>query len=443
MKNLDVFVLSDSTGKVISQALQATVLAKYSRSPLSARDIVNTLTEEESSKFNEKWFVEYNHSSVGELATMALCFENVSMVASKFIESFPRAAYSEKSTRYQKFSSESFVLPPGCPDSMSHFTKKIYDAYESLYPKVVSHLCEKLNRPEDRLIRARAFDNVRYLLPAGTGTNLGMVVNARDFRHFANQALGHKNPEIREIGQRAVDAVEKTYPVYTKHIRPDSFEPDFKFVRSHVQEFDHNSSTGPGVCLHKPNAWLRPEQAKKYFWEMVENGYGMSKETFNAHMNQRKGRGVPRLFREIPIKLEVTMDYGAYRDLQRHRRMEIFAEPLGTLLGFETPDDILECPDLKHEYETAMKSVYDYADSDVVNNPEIFQYIIPMGFYHRCIMSMDLAQLYYISELRTKPQGHISYRRIAWSMVEAGKSAYGDLMSWCQAIKPEGIGDHT
>lgn len=443
MKKSDVFVLSDSTGKILSPALQATVLAKYSRSPLSAREVIETLTEEESSKFNEKWFVEYNHSSVGELATLALCFENVSMVASKFLESFQRAAYSEKSTRYQKFNSESFVLPPGCPETMSAFSRKFYDAYESLYPKVVQHLCKKLNRAEDRLIRARAFDNVRYLLPAGTGTNLGMVINARDFRHFVNQALGHRNPEIRMLGEQARQAVEKVYPVYVKHVKADSFEPNFKYVESSAEDSTSLTIQGPRVSLHRPTSWLRPEQSKKYFWDMVSNGYGMSKETFNAHMNQRKGRGVPRIFREIPIKLDVIMDYGAYRDLQRHRRMEIFAEPLSTVYGYEIPDDIKENPSLRDEYCNAMQCVHTYADSDIVNDTELHQYVIPMGFYHRSIMSMDLAQLYYITELRTKPQGHISYRRIAWSMVEAGKNAYGDLMSWCQAQPPNEIGDHT
>lgn len=439
MHESEVFVLTSPSGGLLSPALQATVLAKYSRSPLSAREIIQGLTEEESSKFNKRWFVEYGHSSVGELATIALCFENVSMVASKFIESFQRAAYSEKSTRYQKFSADSFVLPPDAPESMREFTRGLYSAYESLLTKVVAHLCAKLGKPEDRLIRARAFDNVRYLLPAGTGTNLGMVINARDLRHFINQALGHSNPEVRLIGEKARKAVEIHFPVYVEKIAPDSFEPDFRFLGELPEKFDRS----PYVRLYKPVSWLRPQQSKKYFWDMVETGYGMSRETFTARMESRSGRMVPRIFREVPLKLEVMMDFGAYRDLQRHRRMEIFPEPLNLNYGYVIPDDIQEDEELRREYVRAMDSIQNYADPDVVHDPTLLSYMVPMGYLHRSLMSMDLQQLYYVTELRTRPQGHISYRRIAWNMVECGREAYGELLDWCQAKKPDVIGDHT
>jgi len=434
----EVFVLSGPDGKFLSPGLQATVLAKYSRSPLSAREIIAGLTEEESSKFHEKWFVDYGHSSVGELTTIPLCFERVSMVASKFIESFQRAAYSEKSTRYQKFSSDSFVLPPGASDSMKEFASGSYRAYGSMLPKVIAYLVKKLNRPEDRLIRARAFDNVRYLLPAGTGTNLGMVINARDLRHFLNQCLGHSNPEIRDIGEKTRVAVEKQFPVFVKNVRPDSFEPTYQFSGNLPKDWDHK----PYVALHKPEHWLDSKKSHALFAENVE-AHGMSLETFSALMSTRSGRGVPKLFREIPIKLEIMMDFGAYRDLQRHRRMEIYPEPLSLQYGFVIPDDIDESPELRDEYVRAMQAMTSYSDGDSGYDPTASSYIVPMGYLHRSVMSMDLAQLYYLTELRTKPQGHISYRRIAYSMYERGVEAYGDLMKWCQVTPVQSIGEHT
>lgn len=438
MLESEVFVLSGPDGKFLSPGLQATVLAKYSRSPLSAREIIAGLTEEESSKFHEKWFVDYGHSSVGELTTIPLCFERVSMVASKFIESFQRAAYSEKSTRYQKFSSDSFVLPPGAPDSMREFASSSYRAYESLLPKVTAYLSEKLGRPEDRLIRARAFDNVRYLLPAGTGTNLGMVINARDLRHFLNQCLGHTNPEIRDIGEKTRAAVEKQFPVFVKNVRPDSFEPGYQFTGDLPKNWDHK----PYVSLYKPELWLDSAKSHALFAENVK-AHGMSLETFNVRMQSRSGRGVPKLFREIPIKLEVMEDFGSYRDLQRHRRMEIYPEPLSLQYGFVIPDDIEENSALRDEYCRAMQSAATYSDSAAGYDPILTSYIVPMGYLHRCVMSMDLAQLYYLTELRTKPQGHIAYRRTAYDMYSRGVDAYGDLMRWAQVTKPEEIGDHT
>src|SRR5271157_2220532 len=188
---MDIFVLKDSQGNLLSPAVQSTVLAKYSRSPLSARQIVETLTPEEADKFQDKWFVAYSHSSVAELATFPICFEGVSIVASKFLESFQRPGYSEKSTRYQKFSRDSFITPPGAPATMAKFAARFYDAYDSLYPKVLKRVATLMGKDptdpkvlEDRLVKARTFDNVRYLLPAGTGTNLGIVANGRDFKYL-------------------------------------------------------------------------------------------------------------------------------------------------------------------------------------------------------------------------------------------------------------------
>jgi hypothetical protein len=86
----EVFCLTASDGRLLPPAVQATVLAKYSRSPLSAKQIVAQLTPEDADKFQEKWVIGYNHSSVAELAVVPLCFEGVSIVASKFLESFQR-----------------------------------------------------------------------------------------------------------------------------------------------------------------------------------------------------------------------------------------------------------------------------------------------------------------------------------------------------------------
>jgi len=44
---------------------------------------------------------------------------------------------------------------------------------------------------------------------------------------------------------------------------------------------------------------------------------------------------------------------------------------------------------------------------------------------------MDFAEALYISELRSTPQGHFSYRRVAWEMylAVAGASESGEVFS--------------
>jgi thymidylate synthase ThyX len=98
---------------------------------------------------------------------------------------------------------------------------------------------------------------------------------------------------------------------------------------------------------------------------------------------------------------------------------------------------------MEDEYRSTMESIHMYQDDSVVYNPDYYQYMIPLGYLHRSVFSMDLKELYYITELRTKPQGHISYRRIAWEMYQIAKKRYPELMQWCRATEPDKIEVHN
>ncbi len=434
--NPDVFILTDKDGRLLHPAVQATVLAKYSRSDKSARETLLEISEQEADKFYDKWVVKYGHSSVAELSVLPICFENVSMVASKFIESFQRAGYSEKSTRYQVFGTDSLVLPPGAPDSMKHFAKRFYDAYQKLYPfaidNAILHMGLERNESTRALakVKARAFDSLRYLLPAGTGTSLAAVMNLRDIRYLVSAARSHPNPEINQIGELVFSAASTVAPSLVNDAKPDYSELPFKTILS------SSLTSGPDVkCFyHEPDGFDRVQR-------MLSDSYGVDWLSFSDHMSKRSNSNMPSVFKLPRIGFELIMDYGAYRDLQRHRRCEQWAEPLTPHIGFEIPDDFKNTG-LSSAYSTIMSSVHSYEDENVVSNPVLLQYLVPMGYYHRSMFLMDLKELYYIVELRTRESGHISYRRIAYRMFEEAERLYPELMKWCKAIKPDKIGDH-
>ncbi len=439
----EVFCLTGPEGRILPPSVQATVLAKYSRSPLSARDLLKQLTEEEADKFQSKWVVGFGHSSVSELASIPVCFEGVSIVASKMIESWQRGGYSEKSTRYQVFSKDSFVTPPGAPDTMKKFASRFYEAYERLNVKVVRRVAELVGDNPDnpkRTTTARAFDNVRYLLPAGTGTNVAAVLNLRDVRDMISVMRGHANPEFAKLGDAVHDAAIELAPALIKHTDPNSFELPIKSLG-----FVQGIGTGnlePSVKVHRPHLMPDPKLEQASFESLVADVHGMSWSTFCKHMETRPAYSeVPKVFKSIKVSFEIMMDYGAYRDLQRHRRCEQIAEPLHTNYGYVVPDDILGS-DLELEYRAAMDSINSYGDENVLHDVELMQYMVPLGYLHRSMFQMDLRELYYIVELRTKPQGHISYRRIAYQMYELVKERWPQLLQWCRAVKPEGIGEH-
>lgn len=435
----DIFCLTSPDGKLLSPSIQSTVLAKYSRSPLSAKEILSKITAEEADKFNGKWVINYGHNSVAELATVPVCMEGISIVASKFIETVQRAAYSEKSTRYQKFSGESFIVPPGAPPSMKAFAKRFYDCYDKLYEPMIKRCLVLMGRdPDDpksvdSVVRARAFDSLRYLLPAGTGTNVACVMNFRDARDLVRKLLGHSNPELSEIGQKMLAALSEIGPVLMRHTEPDIFEPKIRSLGP-FSDFSH----GWGVTLLTEIG----EKTVGDLKQLVQHRYGMDWDMFSKHMQARPDHDeVPDIFKTVNLSFDMVMDFGAFRDLQRHRRCDQFVEPLTTQYGFATPDDIAGS-ELEPEYVQTMESVLSYED-DVMNDSDLSQYVIPLGYLHRSVFQMSLKELYYLVELRTKPHGHISYRRVSYKMFELANEALGPLMQWCRAVPPTDIGQHA
>jgi thymidylate synthase ThyX len=97
---------------------------------------------------------------------------------------------------------------------------------------------------------------------------------------------------------------------------------------------------------------------------------------------------------------------------------------------------------MEPEYRAAIESAQSYEDESVVHDRDLSQYVIPLGYLHRTVFDMDLEELYYVVELRTRPQGHISYRRVAYRMFELATGMYPQLMQWCRAQKPDSVGVH-
>src|SRR5512143_2513647 len=98
--------------KELSPETIAVAFAKTSRSSESFRELAAGLTDETSAKFHEKGVVGSGHASVAEHAVLHVAIENVSRLAVETIESNRLASYTEKATRYKKWSPEEFYTPP-------------------------------------------------------------------------------------------------------------------------------------------------------------------------------------------------------------------------------------------------------------------------------------------------------------------------------------------
>jgi hypothetical protein len=169
----------------------------------------------------------------------------------------------------------------------------------------------------------------------------------------------------------------------------------------------------------------------------------------NQFMRERKTRHdpVPHGFRRVRYHYHIQSDFGAWKDLRRHRRCELFREQYFTArLGWTTPQDIIDIgythPDVEKMYHHALREASEiWAELSVLNEAEA-QYLVTHAHIQPWEINLDLEQLYYIGELRTEPFGHISYRKIAATMVEQAAYREPDLFQHILVHPVEGIEAH-
>ena len=130
------------------------------------------------------------------------------------------------------------------------------------------------------------------------------------------------------------------------------------------------------------------------------------------------------------FRFDILMDIGGFRDMHRHRRCVQIMQDFTTVHGFDTPPEVAAAG-IRSDYEAAMRraetAVQKLSLSGGEEARQNAQYAIPLAFRKRTLFKMDFAEAVYISELRTTPAGHWSYRNVAYAMYEAVAAKYPAL----------------
>ena len=128
------------------------------------------------------------------------------------------------------------------------------------------------------------------------------------------------------------------------------------------------------------------------------------------------------------LRFDILMDIGGFRDMHRHRRCTQIIQGFTAKHGFETPSsgdlggnaDILAEAGMLADYQSAIEAAHEASAQIAAGKaPEAAQsalYVLPLATRVRSLFKMDFAEAQYISELRSGPAGHFSYRRVAWEM---------------------------
>jgi thymidylate synthase ThyX len=371
--------------------------------------------------------------------------------------------------------------------------ESLLSAYESVSQRTFEYLAGITARPSDmkqdayeRTLRARAFDISRYLLPLATNTSLGEIVNARTLETQVAHLLSQPHKEVRDLGAllkkaaispaynanedslraliadiRAVspeiaDRAERELlrevrvaPTLVKYADPSVYEIA---TRGELQQAAAELMGGaaiasaPLVDLVEAGS-VEIELATTLLYGGCHYSYRQLRLAVEALGDTRRGEIIDlglrhrgrhdELLRPFSAGREfcfdILMDIGGFRDMHRHRRCVQIMQDFTTDHGFDTPPEV-EAAGIRSEYDVAMKraasAVETLSAAGGVEAAQNAQYAIPLAFRKRTLFKMDFAEALYISELRTTPAGHTSYRNVAYAMYEAVAAKYPALAKY-------------
>ncbi len=434
---LRVYTLDDLPAEVV-----AVTFAKTSRSPDSFEEIARELSESESSRFHEKWVVGYGHSSVAEHAVLSIAIENISILGAKFVEENRLSSFTEKSTRYQVMSPDNFYTPPvfeggEAGELYRETVSTLYRTYDRLRPRALAWCENAYGDAEWRKAglnpNGKACDAVRGLLPAAAKTNLGWTVNARSLRHGIIKMASSPLAEMRELAEVLTGAGLAKVPTLLKYVERSPYLDGWEERMGGAAGGEglvasEGPADGPSVRLVECDA----DGETRVIAAMLFRAGGLSYERARGRAERMTpaeraafiGAAVEGMTdHELPVReleetvytFEIVCDFGAYRDIQRHRMATQTQQLLGCSLGRTVPDDAREAG-VAGEMENALDAACERWERLAEIDQAHAQYAVPLAYHKRFLMTINARSAFHLVRLRSKVQGHESYRRIACEM---------------------------
>ena len=439
------------------------------------------LAIESAQNFYDRILDGYGDDSIGELGGAHLAMENISILATKTVQdSRIGGSPLEKSTRYVSFAEKisgtsgkqdefRFYQEPNLTNSVYRdlyltTCRNLFETYIRFTEPIRAHVRKQLPRdPEisaaayERSVVARGFDIIRGLLPSSTLTNMGVFGNGRFFETLIAKLRADPFRELNEIGQLSYEELTKVIPSFVRRADAEHrYFQDFRnfgqaqqklirnFAETHLGQL--KADTTESVCLidYDPEAENKLLSALLYSHsglplQQIRNSVSTMPEKEKAkliehtidlrdHRRHKPERGLEMAF----YTFDILGDYGMYRDLQRHRILTQERQPLTTRFGYDTPEEI-EDAGLGTEYHETMARSAEAFETIAKDFPNEAQYVVPMSYNIRWYVHINLRALIWLTEIRSTPQGHTGYRRIAQEMfrrVEEAQPLLGKYMKF-------------
>lgn len=434
--------------KTLSPETIAVTFAKTSRSPQRFAEIAAELTDEKSAEFHEKWVVGYGHASVAEHAVLHIAVENISRLAVESLESCRLASYTEKSTRYQKWSDQDYHLPD---ELKNHPLQQLYEetiqalfsAYQQALPQVKATIQQQFPAREgeteaawERRIRSRYVDICRFYLPAAALANVGVTINARALEHSISKMLSHPLTEVRQTGEALKSVGQACVPTLVKYANP------IPYLENTLKELRVQTNSLPPAGQNKDwcelVSWESDAETRilaAALYREAGHSYTQCLEWVNSASPALRKRLAALLLANldkftIPLReleyasftFDLILDQGGYFELKRHRMMTQTPQPLTTRLGYALPRAVVTAG-LEGHFHAAMNTAHRAFRRLAEWNPGVAAYVVPNAFNRRVLLKMNLRSADHLLALRSAENAHFSLRRVVQRMAEQMRAA--------------------
>ncbi len=407
-------VVIDPGATLTAEAL-AMLQALHSRSVGGVASHLEVLAEKGADKFMSTYYVGYGHKSIGDCGTAVVFIEGVSMLAAKAIQDSKLYNGQEASTRYIDFAKQPFLNPLG-----TEAGNNILESWRTFYLKAVEEMKGVLKERYplqdgeketvyEKAIAARSFDICRGFLPAGASTNLAWSGTLRQFADRIAQLRHHPLKEVQEIANTLEDGLIARYPNSFDNNKK-RYEATEEYVAKTMKQYYYHDSTCPDLALVRDT---------------------VDKDALAPYKDLLASRPIKT---ELPKWLgtygEVTfsyqLDFGSFRDIQRHRAVTQRMPLLTADLGFNDWYLSELSPELRAEAEGTITKLKTET-AELTKDVTIRQYYLPMGYNISNYLSGDLPALIYLIELRSTSFVHPTLVRQALKMATLLQGAFTNI----------------
>jgi thymidylate synthase ThyX len=458
--------------KGLPETTRGALFARYSRYPGTLRRLLLDEFGEELDRAHpdgggspagaraealyERVLGEYGDDSVAQLGGAHIACEWVSNVLTKVLQRPRLGAYLEQSTRYIAYDRPlpgggyRYHRDPDLGPAYEQAMESLFATYATLLPRLESRLAERFapdsgapGAAHDRAVRAKALDLLRGLLPAAALSHVGIFASGQTFERLIMHLRAHPLPEARRCGEGMLVAMRAVAPSFVTRV--DRADRGGEWVEYLAERTAAQARAARRLGLDTGGTEEEPagarllraegdeqtllaalvfEQSSRSEAEARERiarlGDSERRQLLEALLGGRANRRhLPgRGLEALRYRFEIVSDYGAFRDLQRHRMLTVQWQALTPHLGAEVPEEIDDA-NMGNEFRAGLERSRAAWQRLVDEGLEQHApYALCLAYRVRYVLDLNAREAMHLIELRSGREGHPAYRAIAHRMHE-------------------------